>query len=117
MDGSTDAGNVEEEVLMVQFGVADKQMQVLKSYTRFLSVETPKRTDADGLLECLSAGLKLVGIDNMDKDTALTADATLVGVSTDGAAVNIAELNGLKGKVQRKIPWVVWEWCYAHRLE
>ena len=41
----------------------------------------------------------------------------MVGVSTDGAAVNIAEVNGMKGKLQAHLPWLQWQWCYAHRLE
>lgn len=38
----------------------------------------------------------------------------LVGIGTDGPAVNIS---ALKGKVQDYIPWVYWTWCLAHRLE
>ena len=35
----------------------------------------------------------------------------------DGASVNIAEQNGMKGTMQRALPWLFWSWCYAHRLE
>ena len=41
----------------------------------------------------------------------------LVGVGTDGATVNIAGQNGLRGQMQRALPWLFWSWCYAHRLE
>ena len=41
----------------------------------------------------------------------------LIGGGTDGASVNIAEHNGMKGKMQRELPWLYWTWCYAHRLE
>jgi len=37
-------------------------------------------------------------------------------VGTDGAAVNIARA-GLKGLVEKELPWVFWSWCMAHRLE
>ena len=30
------------------------------------------------------------------------------------ASVNIAEQNG---KIQSKLPWTYWAWCYSHRLE
>ena len=31
--------------------------------------------------------------------------------------MNIGGQNGLKGQIQRALPWVFWCWCYAHRLE
>ena len=40
----------------------------------------------------------------------------LVGGGTDGASVNVSEQNGLKGKMQKELPWLYWAWCYAHRL-
>jgi len=42
--------------------------------------------------------------------------AKIVGIGTDGASANIAGA-GLKGLVEKEIPWVVWLWCMAHRLE
>ena len=41
----------------------------------------------------------------------------LVGGGTDGAAVNVSEHSGMKGIMQRALPWLFWAWCYAHRLE
>lgn len=41
----------------------------------------------------------------------------MVGGGTDGASVNISGQNGMKGKIQRELPWIFWAWCYAHRLE
>ena len=40
-----------------------------------------------------------------------------VGTGTDGATVNLGEQNGLKGIVQKELPWIFWNWCFAHRLE
>ena len=40
----------------------------------------------------------------------------LVGFSCDGASANIAE-GGLKGHLQREVPWIAMFWCLAHRLE
>ena len=40
----------------------------------------------------------------------------LVGIGTDGASANIASA-GLKGLVEKEVPWVFWMWCLAHRLE
>ena len=53
----------------------------------------------------------------LDKGTVLGGKPILIGVGTDGASVNIAEQNGMKGKMQRELPWLFWAWCYAHRLE
>ena len=41
----------------------------------------------------------------------------LIGGGTDGASVNISEQNGMRGIMQRALPWLFWAWCYAHRLE
>ena len=41
----------------------------------------------------------------------------LIGGGTDGASVNIAKHSGMKGKLQKELPWLYWTWCYAHRLE
>ena len=38
----------------------------------------------------------------------------VVGGGTDGTSVNVAEQNGMMGKLQRELYWT---WCYAHRLE
>ena len=41
----------------------------------------------------------------------------LVGGGTDGASANVSQHNGMRGKLQRALPWLFWAWCYAHRLE
>jgi len=33
------------------------------------------------------------------------------------ASVNIGEHNGMKAKLQQQLPWLIWIWCFAHRLE
>ena len=40
----------------------------------------------------------------------------LIGCGTDGATVNIAQQD-IRGRLQTVHPWLVWSWCYAHRLE
>ena len=44
------------------------------------------------------------------------ACSRLIGIATDGTAVNIA-CGGLKGLVEKHVPWIYWMWCLAHRLE
>ena len=53
----------------------------------------------------------------LNKGIVLGGKHILIGVGTDGASVNIAEQNGMKGTMQRELPWLFWAWCYAHRLE
>ena len=47
----------------------------------------------------------------------LQSKPILVGGGTDGASANIADQNGMKGKLQRELPVLFWGWCYAHRME
>ena len=39
-----------------------------------------------------------------------------MGIGTDGASANIAAA-GLKGLVEKHLPWVYWMWCMAYCLE
>lgn len=59
---------------------------------------------------CASKCLLPLGIDDLSKQN-------LCDVGTDGASVNFGEIQGMKGVVQSKNPWIMWSWCYAHRLE
>ena len=89
----------------------------LKTTARYYCVLEPRKTDADGLVECLGAALKGMGIDNLlERENVLSVNGfpLLVGCGTDGASVNIAEQNGMKGKLQAALPWLHWAWCYAH---
>ena len=73
------------------------------------------------LIECLGRALQELGITNvLDKESVLGVESSkpiLVGGGTDGASVNVSGQNGMKGKMQRQLPWIFWAWCYAHRLE
>ena len=122
MDGSTDAGNIEDELVLVQYCHKDDATKEIRSCTRYLSIEVPQKADADGLLECLGNALGAFGVSNiLLKDSVLSVAAEgkpiLVGGGTDGAAVNISGQNGMRGKLCKALPWLYWMWCYAHRLE
>ena len=65
----------------------------------------PTKADADGLIACLQQTVQAVGVTNvLSKVTVLGAKPILIGVSTDGASVNVASQNGMKGKMQRELP-------------
>ena len=85
-----------------------------------LSLEVPTKANADGLIKFVDNALHSLGIDNiLDRSSFLGVQGKpiLVDGGTDGTSVNIAEHNGMKGKLQKELPWLYWTWCYAHRLE
>ena len=120
MDGFTDAGNVEDELVLVQYCTQDAAAQEMRSCVRYLSLEVPTKSDADGLIKCVGNALQTLGVENiLDRSSVLGVQGKpiLIGGGTDSASVNIAEHNGMKGKLQKELPWLYWTWCYAHRLE
>lgn len=107
-DGSTDAGNQEDELVVLVYCSFNNVTEELTSCTRYLTVENPDRATAVGLFKCVGEALKIMGIDSWDQDSVLQVAniPVLVGGGSDGASVNVAECNGLKGMVQRSLPWV-----------
>ena len=123
MDGSTDAGNIEQELVVLLYCKKDDTAEKIRSHARFCSVASPEKANAAGLIKCLFQSLSpsLGIVDFHDQGNVLaTADQgkpVIIGGGTDGASVNIAEQNGVKGILQTACPWIVWAWCYSHRLE
>ena len=100
MDGTTNAGNVEDELIVIMSFSKDDKAGKVKSFARFFSIEVPKRADADGLIACLQESLRTLGIDDvLSKACVLGSKPILIGGGTDGAAVNIASQNGMKGRI------------------
>lgn len=99
MDGSTDKGKVENELFALSYCVIDDTKKEMKAQVRYFQVRRPcTRSDAAGLLDCLQTALKDVGIsDLLDQHKVLGVEnhPVLVGVATDGAAVNVAAENGV----------------------
>ena len=120
MNGTVDAGNVEDELVAIVYTTRDDSSQQLTTSCRFLSLHSLPRADASGLLQCLGGILKCFSVGNiLDKGSVLSVEGkpVLVGIGTDGAAVNLGKKTGLRGQVQRALPWVFWSWCYAHHFE
>lgn len=106
--------------MVIVYCLKDDNAEEVRSCARYFSVQAPQKADSKGLIQSLGDALKTLGIDDiLDKDKVLGVDgqAILVGGGTDGAAVNISEQNGVKGTMQRALPWLFWAWCYAHHLE
>ena len=54
MDGSTDAGRVEQELVILLSFKKDDTAREIKSYAGFFSVASPKAADANGLIITIS---------------------------------------------------------------
>ena len=58
MDGSTDAGNKERELVFLLFCRKDDRAKEIRSNTQYLTALNPASTTAKGLLECLDEAMK-----------------------------------------------------------
>ena len=122
MDGSTDAGNIEDELVLVQYCMKDDTTKEIRPCTRYLSLEVPLKANANGLITCLGNALGAFGVSNiLQRESVLGVAAEgkpiLVEGGIDGASVNISGQNGMRGKLCKDHPWVYCMWCYAYRLE
>ena len=72
MDGTTDAGNQEDELIVLLYCSKDNTVQEITPCTRYLSIYSPGKADACGLLSCVNEAMKFMGVDNvLDKDSVL----------------------------------------------
>ena len=86
MDGSTDTGKVEQELVVLLSCKKDDTAQEMKSYTRFFSLASPKVANASGLMQCLSHSFLPLGItDLLDQKNVLGVEGkpVLVGGGTE----------------------------------
>ena len=47
----------------------------------------------------------------------MTLKKKLIGFAADDATVNRGQREGVIGILNAKLPWVIYVWCLAHRLE
>lgn len=90
----------------------DGSDEKVHSRMSFFAVSRPEEVTSEGLIACLQTALGRLGISAINSE----ACRFLVGIGTDGASANIAAA-GMKGLVEKEVPWVFWMWCLAHRLE
>ena len=100
LDGSTDAGNVVNELLLVVW--FDRKGEGEKVCTRisYFTVTRPVSVSAEGLLYVLGGALQSLGIATITQEEC----SKLVG--TDGASATVARAS-LMGLVEEKLPWVL----------
>ena len=102
-DGSTDSGIIEQELLFVRY--LNNGLPV----NRFLTVQSVKHANADGILQAIDNGFNYANVINW-KDG-------LVGFGADGASVMMGRQNGVLKKIKDDVPHLIEMHCVAHKLE
>lgn len=112
IDGSEDVSVSEKEALFVQYldpNPAGKDtVQIVSS---FMKLSDLKHGTAVGIVDSIQNGFQSIEI-NSD-----VYQKKLVGLGADGATVNRGTKEGVVAILQRDVPWLVYVWCVAHRLE
>ena len=112
LGGLTDAGNVDNELVLVVWFDKDGTDEKVSTRTSHFKIMRPSAVTAQGMFDMLQESLQSLRIGAIDSEKC----TRLVGIGTDGASANIAS-GGLKGLVEAKLPWMFWMWCLARRLE
>lgn len=112
MDGSTDSGNIDDELFLVVWCEVNSSDEMVHSRLSYFTVARPNTVTGEGLFECLQGALGHFGIAQLSSESCKFP----VGIGTNGASPNIVAA-GLKGLVEKGLPWIFWVWCLAHRLE
>ena len=107
MDGTTDAGNLEELLLILYFDPSSDD-GVIHVRNQFFTVQQLRSGAGAGLFQCLIAAMAYMGVDDWKSN--------VIGLGCDGTNANIAA-GGLRGHLEEEVPWVTVFWCLAHRLE
>ena len=85
--GLTDAGKLEDEVIVLVDCHMDDAEQEMTTCSQFLCFHNPRKGDASGLLECIGEAMHLLGMDNvLDQDSVLGIGImpVLIGLVKDG---------------------------------
>ena len=109
VDGTTDAGNVEEELFLVVYFQPNYTDGKVHVCNQFFSTRQPRSATGEGLYEYLQRALDFVGVKNWK--------SRLIGLGCDGAAANMSVARGMHHFLKEAVPWVAVSWCLAHRLE
>ena len=107
-DGSTDAGNIEEELFLVLH--FDPYSQDGKVHIRdsVFTVRHLSSGTGQGLFDCVKKAVEYMG--------AADWESKLIGFGCNGTNANMAD-GGLKGFLKEAAPWVTVFWCLGNRQE
>ena len=87
MDGTTDCGNHEDELMVLVYCFKNDAVEEITSCTRYLSLRSPQHADASGLLDCVGDALSLFGVDSvLNQDSVLRVEGqpVLLGLAQMG---------------------------------
>lgn len=68
MDGTTDAGTVEDELVVIMTSHKDDKAGEIRSLAKYFSVEVPKKADTDTLITCFQGSLSTHGVENLQQE-------------------------------------------------
>ena len=114
-DGSTDISTKEQEsVFVLYFDPKPSETPDRVSIKMaFLAINELHAKDggagADGITLAICNSFHSLGITEFK--------SKLIGYGADGASVNRGDKNGVKARLQEMCPWLIFNWCFAHRLE
>jgi hypothetical protein len=106
VDGSTDVGVQEKELVYVLF--INKSGQPVTRLLGLIAVET---ADALGIVNAIGKAFRHLGISEE------TYKSKLVGFMSDGASVNFGVRGGVVAKLRESATWLIAIHCLSHRLE
>ncbi len=109
---TTDKGNIDDEFFLVVWCNVEGADENFHTEMNFMAVARPHSVTGEGLLDCFQSTLNSIVI----SEVTINQCKFLIGLGTDGASSNIAAV-GLRGIVEQKLPWVYWNWCFAHRIK
>jgi hypothetical protein len=110
-DGSTDRSVTEKELVYVLYFDPKTIGEKVGLKLAFLSLKDVKKANAAGIQSAIESSFASLGISKN------VLYSKLVGFGPDGASVNSGDKNGVKALLQEKSPWLIFQWCVAHRLE
>ena len=110
VDSSTDCGNIDEELFMVLFfdGLSEDGKVIVRD--KFFAVRQLCHGTGQGLYDCFKQAMVYLDIPPAEWKQ------KIIGLGCDGTSANIGS-GGLKGHLERDMPWIIVSWCLAHRLE
>lgn len=111
IDGATDTSATEKEVIYVLYFDPNNASDEVEVKLSFVHLKDMKKADAQGLKSAIESCFEALDIGRTE------LYSKLVGLGADGASVNSGEKTGLNGLLKRECPWLLFQWCVAHRLE